>query len=294
MVGVTLLLPLGAQAQHPALKNATQVLPYKVVGEDTLLAWIYEPPKHQIEAPRPAIVFFFGGGWSGGSASQFAKHCEYLAARGMVAITVDYRVYQRQNATISQCVSDAKSAIRWVRQQSNTLGIIPDRIVAAGGSAGGHLAASTAILPGLDDPNDDITVSAHPNALALFNPVVILDDIDEHTTFSERLLSKLGHRMGATPHELSPYHHLHKGTVPTIIFHGTDDTTVEFTSVQLFQKQMHALGNHCVLVGYEGEGHGFFNYLRKRNGPFIDTVHKLDEFLVSLHYLEAPPKIIGQ
>ena len=281
-------------AQQSGLQHATRVLPYKIIEQDTLKAWIYFPPKHDNNQPKPAIVFFFGGGWNGGTPSQFAKHCEYLAARGMVAITVDYRVYQRQKAMISQCVNDAKSAIRWVRQQADHLGVLPNRIVAAGGSAGGHLAASTATLPGLDDPNDDLSISAQPNVLALFNPVLVFDQIEGQAFYSERLIQNLSHRMGATPNELSPYHHIKPGIGPTIIFHGTADKTVEYQSVVLFQKQMLALGNQCTLIGYEGEEHAFFNYLRKNNAPFIDTVHRLDQFLVTHDYLTAPPLVTDQ
>lgn len=52
------------------------------------------------------------------------------------------------------------------------LGIDPDRIVAAGGSAGGHIAACTALIPGLDADDEDAKISSQPNALVLFNPVL--------------------------------------------------------------------------------------------------------------------------
>ena len=69
------------------------------------------------------------------------------------------------------CCADAKSALRYVRAHATELGIDPQRIAAAGGSAGGHLAAFTALVDGLDDPQDDLAVSCKPNALVLFNPV---------------------------------------------------------------------------------------------------------------------------
>ena len=65
----------------------------------------------------------------------------------MVAIAADYRVHKRHGAMIADCVSDAQSAIRWVRVHADRLGVDPERIAAGGGSAGGHLAASTAVIP---------------------------------------------------------------------------------------------------------------------------------------------------
>jgi acetyl esterase len=63
-------------------------------------------------------------------------------------------------------------------------------------------------------------------------------------------------------------------------------------SVELFTKRMHEFDNTCTLVAYQGEGHGFFNYGKKSNTVFVDTVHKMDEFLVSLGYLKAPPETV--
>ena len=55
---------------------------------------------------------------------------------------------------------------------------------------------------------------------------------------------------------------------------------------------MKKLNNFCRLFLYEGEEHGFFNYRRNHNGAFIDTVNKMDTFLVELGYISAPPKSI--
>src|SRR6516164_1598646 len=99
---------------------------------------------------RPAIVFFFGGGWTQGTVQQFAPQSAYLARRGMVAARADYRVKSRHQVTPDVCVEDAKSAVRWLRKNAATLGIDPEKVVAAGGSAGGHIAACTATIPGFE------------------------------------------------------------------------------------------------------------------------------------------------
>ena len=96
---------------------------------------------------RPVIVFFFGGGWKNGSFTQFVPQSEYFATRGIVAFSADYRIESKHKTTPDVCVEDAKSAIRWVRANAGKLGIDPNKVIASGGSAGGHLAAATAAYP---------------------------------------------------------------------------------------------------------------------------------------------------
>ena len=113
-------------------------------------------------ANRAAIVFFFGGGWKGGTTRQFARQATYLAGRGMIAAIADYRVQSRHGVTPDVCVEDAKSAVRWLRQHANELCIDPARLVGSGGSAGAHLAACTALVPGFDAPGDNRSISTRP------------------------------------------------------------------------------------------------------------------------------------
>lgn len=87
-------------------------------------------------------MFFFGGAWTNGAVTQFARQARYFAQRGMVAIVADYRVFGRHRTSAFEAMADAKSALRWVRAHSAELGIESNRIVAAGGSAGGHIALS--------------------------------------------------------------------------------------------------------------------------------------------------------
>jgi len=277
----------------PAISGARVETYKKTVGEVELKVWLFNPEGHSGDNRRPAIIFFFGGGWNRGNPRQFANHCEYLAARGMVAITADYRVRDRHAVKANACVSDAKSAIRWVRQNATRLGIDPDRIAAGGGSSGGHLAAATATLPEHDDPAEDRTVSSQPNALVLFNPGVILAPVPERWQPDQDAFDKFKERLGAEPVTMSPYHHIETGMAPTIIFHGTADKLVPYESVALFREAMLARNNRCDLIGYKGAGHGFFNYGRDENAAFIDTVNKMDAFLVSVGYLKPPPETVS-
>lgn len=123
---------------------------YKTIGNVQLKMHIFEPEGTGTE-PRPAIVFYFGGGWNGGSPEQFYPHCRYLADRGMLAMAAEYRVKSRHGTPPTECVKDGKSAIRWVRREAERLQVDPHRVVAGGGSAGGHVAAACATVLGFDD-----------------------------------------------------------------------------------------------------------------------------------------------
>lgn len=269
----------------PSLPDAHAEV-YKTIGETQLSLYIFEPSSGP-KTHRPAIVFFFGGGWVNGSPEQFAPHCRYLAARGMVAITADYRVASRQQVKPVACVADAKSAVRWLRGHAERLGLDPHRIAAAGGSAGGHLAAAAALLPAFDEPGEDKAISSVPDALVLFNPGLVFAPL---AGFDARGFgaNKDSEQLGAEPGALSPAHHVKPGAPPTIIFHGRADKTVPFESAEVFARVMQAAGNRCELVGYEGKGHGFFNHGDGNNPGYRATVAAMDGFLVSLGYL-APP-----
>ena len=102
----SLLCPCFAQKGKvaPPIEGAEHIV-YKEASGSKLILNVFHPQDRKTKKEkRPAIVFFFGGGWSGGSPAQFAPHCEYLASRGMVAITADYRVKSRQGTPPFECV----------------------------------------------------------------------------------------------------------------------------------------------------------------------------------------------
>jgi acetyl esterase len=263
---------------YPPKLDGAKVETYRKAGDTELKVWIFEPK--EAAKDRPAIVFFFGGGWKSGSPAQFERQCRHLASRGMVAMTADYRVASRNQVKPTECVADAKACVRWVRANAERLGIDPKRIAAAGGSAGGHLAAAVATVPGLDDEKD-AKVSCVPDALVLFNPALMLAPFEgvDAKGFGTNLSKEM---MGCAPEEISPIHHVKKGTPPAIIFHGKADTTVPYSTAEGFAAQMKKLGNRCELVGYEGQPHGFFN-----GAKFEETLAEADKFLVSLGWI--PP-----
>ena len=264
---------------------------YKTIGDIALKMHLYMPSASPAAGKRPAIVFFFGGGWVGGNPDQFFPHCEYLASRGMVALSAEYRVRSRHETPALACVQDGKSAVRWIREHADRFGIDPNRVVAAGGSAGGHVAACTGVIAGLDDVAEDLVNSSVPNAMVLYNPVAATAPIAGDWVPTPEDFAKAVKRLGTGPMTISPAHHVRAGLPPTIVFHGLEDTTVRFSIVEEFTHRMKKAGNRCELIGYEGQSHGFFNYGRGDGSHYTKTVRAMDEFLRSLGYLEGPPRL---
>jgi acetyl esterase len=246
-----------------------RIVTYKTVANATLKLHVFNPPDHKNSDRKPAIVFFFGGGWVGGSSAQFYGQSTYLASRGMVAICADYRILDLHGTSPKECVKDGKSAIRWVRSHADELGIDPDRVAAGGGSAGGHVAAATSTVKGFDEEDDDISVSCHPNALVLFNPVY--DNGPEGCGYES---------VKEYWQEISPLHNLGPNTAPTTVFLGTEDILVPVATAVEYKTRMETHGVRCDLHIYEGQPHGFFNAAK-----FHETLLEADAFLVSLGYL---------
>jgi acetyl esterase/lipase len=260
---------------------AGEAVVYKKAGDRELKLLVDKPAGWKAGADLPAVVFFFGGGWVGGKPGQFEPQSTYLATRGVVGVRVEYRVIPKGDAgPPTVCVQDAKSAMRYVRGHAKELGIDPRRIAAAGGSAGGHLAAATALLPGLDDPKDDTGVSPRPDALILFNPVF------------NNGPGEWGHgRVGERYKEFSPAHNVSAQAPPTVVFLGDNDRLIPVKVVRDFEAAMKQSGVRCDVHIYPGAGHGFFNKRANDSRWFTQTLAEADRFLASLGWIKGEPTL---
>lgn len=265
-------VPVLAQSSYPPTFEDARVETYRKIGSTELKLWIFG--KSDAQSPKPAIVFFFGGGWNGGSPAQFENQARHFAKRGMIAITADYRVKSRQGVQVVECVKDAKAAIAWVRENAGRLGIDPKKIAASGGSAGGHLAASTGTITGFGSDE-------RPNAMILFNPACTLAPIAGWEAPGARA-GLSAERLGVEAQVISPAHHIGPHTPTTLILHGKADTTVPYASVVAFESAMKKADRPCRLVGYEGADHGFFN----RGDGYHKTLAEADAFLVELGWIK--------
>lgn len=253
---------------------------YKTRGLSRLELTVFQPAHRETDEKLPAIIFFHGGGLRERSIWEFRPQSKYLVDRGMVAVVATYRV-KRHGRTIFESIADAKSAIRWIREHADELGIDVNRLAAGGGSAGGYLAACSVLIKDYDEINEDLSISSIPNALVLFNPRLDLSapQIPDLTKKDIRYLN------GRSIEKISPILNIYKGAPPTIIFQGTTDKAVSIQESQRFCEEMNKYGNSCEVFLYEGREHGFFKYFSGNNPDFLSTMETTVKFLSKLGYI---------
>ena len=252
-------------------------------GDAELRLHVVKPKGWTASGKRPCLVSFFGGGWVNGSPERSIEWARWAADQGMVGVAPDYRTRSRFHGTPEECVSDGRAAVRWVQGHAAELGVDPARIICAGGSAGGHVAAWTSIPgkgPGADDPGAPDPL---PVALVLFNPVTDTKDSGYGGTkrfdgLAERALAcSVPDRM---PAEMPP----------TIVFHATADTTVPYKNSVDFRNKLIASGNRCELITFQGLGHSYYSSKFGAEGAAAKerTRQEMARFLGDLGLLPMP------
>lgn len=255
-----------------------QMIVYKSVktpkGKFELKLHVFNPSDHKSGNKTPCILLFHSGGWSSGDPSRYYRQCKAFASQGMVAISVEYRIKGKHGDNALASVRDAKSAVRWVRENAEKLGVDPKKIAAMGSSAGGHLAAAAGNLTAFEEDGEDLSVSSKPDALLLISPV--FDNSPEG----------YGHHRKEVREnwkDFSPLHNISKGAPPAIVFVGDNEEkylTVE--AAKKFKKNMEAVGSRCELFVLKGATH------RKKSKEHYQLISKEQKkFLKSLGYIES-------
>lgn len=243
-----------------------KILTYRKIGDRQLTLHVFIPEGYKQSDSRPAFVAIHGGGWVNGTPQRFYPYANALVEKGYVGISVEYRLFNAEKGiTVFDCVKDGRSAIRYIRANARDLGIDPKRIAVSGGSAGGHVAAGTALFDGIDHEDDDLTVSCRPDSLVLLYPVI---------DTSAKGYGK--NRIGEKWAEISPVDRVKAGAPPTLVFHGDADKTTPYAGARLFTEKMKEAGNVCELVTHPGGGHGHINNDMKL---FDDAIRRTEAFL---------------
>ncbi len=255
---------------------------YKRTPQGDLKLHFYLPPRSEAGTPlrKPCVVFFFGGGWKSGTYLQFVPQARYLAGRGLITACADYRILSQHQTLPDKAVEDAKSAIRWLRGHADEWGIDPARIIAAGGSAGGHLAACTAFVTAYDAPGES-SLSCKPDALVLFNPAMNIA-----TLVKERAASSGPDLPLEMAEAITPNRFVTKQAPPALFFFGSADKLK--LGADEYMRMARDLGLRAEMWTAKDQPHGFFN----REPWLQQTTRQMDLFLISLGYLRGQPSLI--
>jgi len=261
--GLVQILAKPVHSFHP------EIIRYKQADQGDLSLHIFKPEKGGKGEKQPAIVYFFGGGWALGTPLQFYRECAWYASKGMVAVTAEYRISYLHHTSPFESLDDARDAIAWLRKHAEELNIDTSRIVAAGASAGGHLAAATGIIHSTKNGS-----LSRPNLLVLYYPVI---DNGPEGYGSEEMKKRYT--------EISPLHNVDRTSPPALFVLGTKDPLVPVKSAEEFQKRMNTNGVECDLHLMEGAGHPIFYYAKPLTSDFYTIRQMTDDFLVRHGYL---------
>lgn len=251
---------------------------YKKVGNMELSVDMFYTASSQQKNDNTAIAFFHGGGWVFGDPTEFYEACRRYARKGFVTFTFQYRLsrnadgtYPHPDITPVESTKDARSAIRWLRENAGMLKINPDKIVVGGQSAGGQLALATALLDSVNEITDNMKISPVPNALLLYS-----SNVNTLEPWIDMLLGERRKEIWS----ISPYHNLRKNMPPAIAFSGDEDDQVLPYITSLYKAKTLELGNYYELHTYPGRKH----YLGEGNAKYAryfdeEMLEKTDAFL---------------
>jgi acetyl esterase/lipase len=281
-----------AVAQDAALASAVRFEnEYRIVPNITYLTASNYDAKLDLYVTRtpdkalPTLIWIHGGGWTGGTKESYAGIPAYLAM-GMNVVNVEYRLARVAQAPAA--VEDCRCALRWVIQHAREYGIDINRLVVSGGSAGGHLALTTGMLPasaGLDRQcpgPDNLKVAAIVNWYGISD----VNELLEGPNMKAYAVTWVG---SATDREqiakrVSPLSYVRAGLPPVLTIHGDADPTVPYSQSIRLHKALSDAGVANELMTMPGGKHGFDCCTAAQR---MNAYVKIREFLGRHHVLDA-------
>ena len=206
-------------------------------------------PKERGDAPRPAIVYIHGGGWTkGDKRGKGIGAVLHYAAKGYVCISVNYRLDVDKKA----CVEDVKCATRWLRAHAEEYNLDPDRIGAAGNSSGGHLALMLAVCPASAGLEGDGPYQEYSSMVQAAHC--------SSTPIMPGFRGLRGKPADPDVQKIQPMTYV-SGDVPPLYFiHGTEDTKAPVRFLDDFVKALREAGAKDITYKRyaDGTGHGVY------------------------------------
>jgi len=260
-------------ARWPGGVTSLADVPYSTIpGYRPMIVDIYMPPRPAKGpvTPKPLILYIHGGGWvgghtrHGGALADFPAALARLAGEGFVVASLEYRL--AAEAPFPAQVQDARAALRFLKANATRFGIDPDRTGVWGGSAGGHLAALTALTCGvasLDPANTDAAPGSEcVQAAAIWYGVFDFAALSAsrpggQDSAAARLLDCEGPCPADKLAAASPVSYIDASDPPFLLIHGEQDKTVPVSQSVLGAEKLKAAGVPVESILLPGVDHSF-------------------------------------
>jgi acetyl esterase/lipase len=241
--------------------------PYRVVPNITYLTANNFEAKLDVYSradspgPHPTIIFIHGGGWTGGTKEAALFSLMPYLEMGWNAVNVEYRLARVSQAPAA--VEDCLCALRWVIRNAKQYGFDTAKLVVSGGSAGGHLALTTGLIPasaGLDRQcpgTEELRVAAIVN----WNGITDVADLLEGPNMRTYAVQWLGSapNRAEIAKRVSPLTYVRAGVPPIITIQGDADPVVPYSHSVRLQQALQQVGVDHELVTIPGGKHGNFS-----------------------------------
>jgi arylsulfatase A-like enzyme/acetyl esterase/lipase len=258
---------------------------------DQVAVHYFAPTIPRVPGKNPCFVFIHGGGWKSGTPAEPYRWCRYLAQHGISAFSVNYQLSdEKKGIKPTQCLKDAKTAVRWLRAGAERFGIDPDRIAAGGPSAGGHLSAALATIDEYNDSGDDVSVSCRPDLLLLVSPVMDNGPGAYGNGWNAKTSESPDFRVQDFWEEFSPVHNLNHDLPASLVLMGDSDPLISIDAVEKFGRAVEASGSDFEWFVFPGKGHGLFAQNKSYLTPeLMHIYYAWHAFLAKHGWMDAPP-----
>lgn len=250
--------PLGESAGTVVVRDQV----YRAAGPHSAKLDVYLPPAQPGQLGNrsrlPGVLAIHGGSWTGGSRSEYGLQVARLAKHGHVVFVADYLLARPGQPGWTGALEDLREAVRWIRRHADDFRVDPDRLIALGSGAGGHLAA----LLGTSPPDRDAgEISSRVQAVvSLYGPTDLAQTVQNRHLANDPVWSFLGENSRGDMRRAcaaSPIHQVTCNTPPMLLVHGLDDTWVSPRQSQEMAERLSQAGVRHRLILVPGARHGF-------------------------------------
>ncbi len=236
----------------------------EVIVEENLVVGEFNGHKLRVDVSRPAnsdgaapgLLFLPGGGWVTAHREPLKERYGIpMAERGFVCVTGEYRVMEE--AIWPAAIQDVKAILRWMRANSASLGIDPERIAVGGKSAGGHLALLAAATRSPAEFEGTGANDAYSSRVSAVIGVAPASDISEYWRRPPLESYTAADPSDAALTAANPVEQVSADYPPTLLAHGASDERVPHEMTMRMFRTLEQAGVPTDLALFAGQGHMF-------------------------------------